>query len=210
MQLIVDSFDNLRKYISDLEDKFIKSYIPANPEIGPKEYEHFVKAYCILSHAAIEEYVEEVALKVMKRSIEDWKTKKKIVDSLLSIVTYYGLRLKIDEWEEETKVFDYLRKIIDEAKDKFSKDVDKNHGIRIQDLRNLLIPVGIDIMQDLNIKNSLHRLSSERGVYAHYQNASRKGARKVISPEDAKNCVDDCIKLCEDIKNKAVRKFNGA
>ena len=209
MQTIIDSFDGLKKHIAELEGRFINQFIPVDPEIGPEEYEHFVKAYCLLSHAAIEEYIEEVALKVMKRSIDDWRNKKKLVNSLLTIIAYYGIRIKVDEGEEETKIFDYLRKILDDANDKFSKDVEKNHGISISNLRNLLIPVGIDIKQDINLKDSLKKLSSERGVYAHYQKGDRKGAKKVISPENAKSYVGDCLLLCEDIKDKAMKIFNG-
>ncbi len=185
MQKIIEAFDELIEYINGLEGKFISSYIPVDPEVGPEEYEHSVKAFCLLSHAAIEEFIEEVALKVMKKSIDDWRDHKRIVNSLLTIISYYGIRLKIDESEDETKVFDYLRKILEDANGKFSNDVEKNHGISLNNLRNLLIPVGIDIKEDIKLKNSLSRLSSERGVYAHYQKGDRKGAKKVLSPEDA-------------------------
>jgi len=208
MQAVIELFNNLKIYVATLEDRFIKQYIPVDPEIGPGEYEISVKAYCLLSHAAIEEYVEEVVLKIMQRSIDDWTTKRKIVDGLLTLISYYGLRLKIDEGEDETKIYDYLRKILKEAKEKFSHDIEKNHGIGIANLRQLLLPVGIDIKQDENIKNSIKKLASERGLYAHYQRGDRKGAKKVLSPEDAKNYVDDCLNLCEDIKNKALNKFH--
>lgn len=208
MQTVIELFGDLKRYIANLADKFINQYIPVNPEIGPEEYEYFVRAYCLLVHAAIEEYIEEVALKVMKKSIDGWINEKKIVDSLLTIVAYYGLQLKIDEGEDEIKIFDYLRKLFDKAKKDFSNDVDKNHGIAIINLRHLLIPIGIDIKPDINLKNSINKLSSERGIYAHFQKGERKGPRKPLSPEDAKKYVEDCLSLCEDIKNKALNKFN--
>jgi len=208
MQTVINLFIDLKKYIELLEDRFIKKYIPVEPEIGPEEYEQFVKAYCLLSHAAIEEYMEEVVLKVIEKSIDDWTRERKIVDGLLTLISYYGIRLKIDEGVDEVKVFDYLRKMFKEAKKEFSKDIEKNHGIAIINLRRLLLPVGIDIKQDLNLKNSLNKLSSERGIYAHFQRGDRKGAKKVLSPEDAQKYVEDCLSFCEDIKNKALNKFN--
>jgi hypothetical protein len=46
------------------------------------------------------------------------------------------------------------------------------------------------------------QLAKERGTFAH-----KGAARKVVSPEDAKNYVNDCLELCRDIKDKTDQKF---
>jgi len=83
---------------------------------------------------------------------------------------------------------------------RFSKDVYNNQGISLKYLRRLLI--AIDIKDDVNLLNSLRRLASERGQYAH-----KRLIKNILSPEDAKNYVGDCLELCEDIKAKAISKF---
>jgi len=59
--------DDLKKHIELLEKTFISPFIPAEPSTTPDKYEHHVKAYCILCHAAFEEYFETIALSVMKK-----------------------------------------------------------------------------------------------------------------------------------------------
>ena len=198
----------LRADIEELEKTFIHRFIEERitkpDEIAePDEYEHHVKAYCVLCHAAFEKYFEDLALKVMDRCFDERIRLKKYTDTLVTLVSYYEQKLVIDlnENADETRVFDHLRCIFDEVKRKFSVDVHNNHGISLKYLRRLLIPVAIDIKEDIRLKNSLHKLASERGEYAHNPKKS------TLAPEDAKDCVQDCLELCEDIKERAKDKF---
>lgn len=204
---IENLYNALEDYINELEEKFIKPFIPTDSSVSPKEYEHLVKAYSILCHAAFEEYFEEVAFKVMDFGITHWLNKThtvKTTETLITLVCYYGLKLKIDENENnpETPVRDYLRKIFEEVKRKFSKDIRENHGISLKYLRKLMLPVALDIKKDVILLNSLQQLASERGAYAH-----KRVIQRVLPPEDAKKIVNDCLTLCDDVKNKAIGKF---
>ena len=207
--------NEFEKLLSDLKDdveelektfirRFIEDRIKKPDEIAePDEYGNHVKAYCVLCHAAFEKYFENLALKVMERCLNERIHSKKYTDTLVTLVSYYAQKLVIDlnENTDETRVFTHLRCVFDEVKRKFSADVNNNNGISLKYLRRLLIPVAIDIKEDIRLKNSLHKLASERGEYAHNP---QKGT---LPPEDAKNCVQDCLELCEDIKEKAKNKF---
>src|SRR5215216_3307367 len=145
----MSDFDNLYSdlsaHINILEHQFIARFLPPDPSTSPSEYEHFVKAYCILSHAAIEEYFEILSLKVMSQSLKEWLTKRRYTDTLTTLICTYGPKIKIDEDEttRETKVFDYLRPIFEDVKARFSSDIFNNHGISTKYLRKILIPVAI-------------------------------------------------------------------
>ena len=82
----MSDFENLlkelKKHIEDLQKTFIDAFIPTDPSTGPEAYEHQVQAYCLLCHAAFEEYFEKVALKVMSRSLNEWMTSGKYTDTL--------------------------------------------------------------------------------------------------------------------------------
>jgi len=203
MQDAQSLFEDLKSHLTGLEDKFIKTFLGVTTA-EPDDYDLFVRAYCVLSHAALEEYLESVALYVMERSVEGFILKREVTDTLLTLTAYYGLKLEVDENEStaETKAFDKLRPLLEHAKTKFSYSVHTNHGISIKYIRKLLCPIAVDIKQDPNLKNSLMQLAKERGTFAHH-----RSARKVISPEDAKNFVSDCLELCKDIKEKTDQKF---
>jgi hypothetical protein len=197
-------YSELQDHLSELGKQFIDTFIPTDPSVSPSEYDHLVKAYCVLSHAALEDYFESVALRVMQRAFAEWLHNRKVTEALLTLACYYGLQLKIDEDERnaETTVFDYLRPILEEAKKRFSIDINANHGVSVKYLRKLLIPVGINVKQDVNQLNSIRQLAKERGTYAH-----KKAAQKILSPEDAKQFVEDCLILCDDTRAKAVKKL---
>ena len=193
----------LREDIQELEETFIHRFIE-DPMRGPDEYKHHVQAYCVLCHAALEEYFENIAQEVTNQCVNEWTYSRKYTDTLVTLVSYYGQKLVIDlnEKADETRVFDHLRCVFKEVKQKFSADVNNNHGISLKYLRRLLIPVAIDIKEDIRLKGSLSRLARERGKYAH------KGSiPHVLSPEDARDYVNDCLELCEDVKEKAKNKF---
>lgn len=196
-------YEQLETHIASLEDQFIKNFL-ASETADPHEYDLPVRAYCVLSHAALEEYLEKVALYVMNQSVEAFIMEQKCNNTLLTLVSHYRLKLDVDSDENtyETKAYDYLKPILDKAKSRLSDAVAKNQGFSIKYMRKLLVPVAVDIKQDVNLKNSIMQLAKQRGMFAHKQVAN-----KVLAPEDAKGFVSDCLKMCEDIKQKTTAKF---
>jgi hypothetical protein len=191
----------LKAYVTELSKKFVDCYIPADPNASPDSYAHDVKAYCLLSHAAFEEFIEGVALGLTDYATQQWLSYRKVSDVIIALLCSHGGKIIIDEDENspETKPFDYLRPLIDDAKASFSKAIHKNHGVSILYLRNLLIPVAIEITQDPNQLNSLKKLTEGRGNYAH-----KWREKTVFAPEDAKGYVQDVLALCDEVRAKAV------
>lgn len=194
----------LKAYVAELGAKFVDRHIPADPNASPDSYVYDVKAYCILSHAAFEEFIERVALGLTDYATKQWMSHRKVSDVIIALLCSHGGKMKIDEDENslETKPFDYLRPLIDEAKTSFSKTIHKNHGVSILYLRTLLIPVAIEITQDSNLLNSLKKLTEGRGNYAH-----KWREKTVFAPEDAKGYVQDVLALCDEVSAKALGKI---
>jgi hypothetical protein len=172
-------YRELSAYVNELAIKFIDKYIPADPSIHPSAYVHDVRAYCVLSHAAFEEFIETAVVAVSSHAVDQWIARKRVNDVIPALLSWYGAKLKIDDDERspETKPFDYLLPLIEEAKAEFSRKVYNNHGISILYLRGLLIPVAIEIKQDLNLLNSLQKLAEGRGIYAHTVRTSDSNER---------------------------------
>ena len=199
-------YENTESYILSLEKSFLEKHL-TNPLASPDDYDFDVKSFCILSHAAFEDYAETIVLKVLHYSIENYVNSHHISESLITLMHFKasgsGYFDKLGDNAPLTNVYDYVRGILSDIKSSFSNEVImQNHGVSLKYLRQLLMPVAIDIPNDPKILNSLKLLANERGFYAHrFQHQGT--IKKSIEPEQAKNIVDDCLSLCRDIRDKA-------
>lgn len=195
--------------IADLEVRFISKWIPADPSVLPDEFEHDVKAFCVLAHAAFEEFAEEISLIVMKAAKDAWLNQR-FSKATVSILLAYQSKLDIidDESQRQDKVFDQIRKSLDECVAAHSVALSKNHGFSLKYLRSILTPVAIDIPEDdIQMMGSLKDLTEARGSYAHslakqalYGQWKRAGRPMV--PESARDAVSDCLALCKELANR--------
>jgi hypothetical protein len=208
--MIAEEIDKIYKdtesYVLSLEESFLKKHL-SNPLAAPDDYDYDVKSYCILCHAALEDFTETITLKVLHYAIENYVNHHYLSESLITLmhfkassITYFE---KLEENAPLVSIFDYSRKALGEIKSRFSKEITmQNHGASLKYIRQLLMPVAIDIPDDANMLNSLRLLANERGFYAHkFQHLG--AVKKSIEPEKAKNIVEDCLLLCWDIRNKA-------
>ena len=120
--------------------------------------------------------------------------------------TTYLKKIDNDESIELISSYDYIRnELKDNIKDKFAKEIYKNHGVSLKYIRQIFMPVGIDIPTNPSYLSSLQNLANERGAYAH-KFRDKGTVRKSVSPEYAKICVDDCKMMCKEILEKAKLK----
>jgi hypothetical protein len=96
---------------------------------------------------------------------------------------------------EFTKTTDsYAKDLLKETKRFFDTHIESNNGASLKYLLRLLIPVGIDIPNTLDL-NSLQKLSEYRGDYAH-----GKGVIQIISASDLTGYALDVVRLCRNIE----------
>jgi hypothetical protein len=193
---------DLKSEIKSLEKRFLDPWLPAQPGQLPSDFEYDVKAYCVLAHAAFEEFVEEVSSLALKLGLDSW-WEKKFSLILVSLISTYGLKIKVMDSEDkmQDRVTDQIREGISECKKKHSAIIKNNHGFSLKYLRAILTPVGIDIPESVKLLESLNELAEARGSFAHSK-AQRalygrieKAARPMV-PEKAKETVNDCLELC--------------
>jgi len=200
-----DLYSELTSYINILELRFLNRFLAADvdPFLPPSEYELDVRAYCILSHAALEDFFEQTAQKIMTKSLDEWANSNfKINDSLLTLASYASY--KFEKIEEDTlSPVEYLRRVFDDANRKLSQSIFNNHGTSQRYLKDILLPVALQVNQDPALQNSLQQLVKQRGDYAH-----RGVVKNILAPESARRYVQDCLKLCLDIRDKANSKFS--
>lgn len=203
-------FCDLSNEIEGLEDRFISKWIPADPLVLPGEFEHDVKAFCVLAHAAFEEFVEEISLIVMKSAKDAWLNQRFSKAAVAMLLAYQSkLDVVDDESQKQDNIFDQVRKNLDDCAAAHSVALSKNHGFSLKYLRSILTPVAIDIPEgDIQLMGSLKELTEARGSYAHsiakqalYGQWKRAGRPMV--PESARDAVSDCLNLCKELANRA-------
>lgn len=202
MNEFASMYQELNYYLLDIQSKFIDSFFPVDPSVGPEQYEHDVRAYCILSHAALEQFFEDIVRLVVIKSIENWSKDRRITLPLLTLLSYSNSRLTVDK-SDPPPIDDILKEVIQKTENQISNELENNHGAAKKYLQRMLMPVSIDILNDATVTSSLARLASARGQYAHLRKV-----KSIIAPEDAKKCVNDCLVLCQHVASQAEHHFS--
>lgn len=186
-----------------LEERFMQRWTPALPEHQPDDFQHDVKAYCVLAHAAFEEFAEDASLLALQNARDAWLSKRFSPATVALLGAYkFVLNISDDEGVEQDRIFDQVRHALDAHIDRHSKSIANNHGFSLKYLRSILLPVGIDIPDSVKHIASLKDLAEARGSYAHTR-AHRalygqwKRAGRPMEPEKAKTAVHDCLELCD-------------
>lgn len=185
--------------------ELIIRYIDPHKNIfeGPDEYNLDVHSFCILCHAAFEEFIEDITLYSIDKIEKNFKSpQRKFSFATLCLLHFDENSKKLNDEKDWPVVYnDYLADRITKRKSELSKyATQENHGIDIKYLRKLLQPIGIEVPNNPNETSALAKLKSIRGAYAH----SYARSPKSISPEDAEDIVYDVLHMVERIKDKAL------
>jgi len=130
-----------------------------------------VQSFVLMTHAAIEQYLEELgeaaALKARKR----YKEKGHISKTLLALITSNSIKRNIEGISYVENLSDISVGIEESSKNACTAYVmlcKKNNGIKSKDQKALLLPVGVDPSQvDPVVFNGLNTLGTHRGDIAH-------------------------------------------
>ena len=194
-------FSALEEHIAELLIRYID--IHKDPLENPSDYSLDVHSFCILCHAAFEEFIEDVTLYSVDRIEKEFKgNPRKYSFATLCLLHFDEHQKSINDESKWPDVFnDYLLERISTRKSELSKyAMQDNHGIDIKYLRKLLQPIGIEIPRTPNEMSALAQLKTIRGAYAH----SYARNPRLISPEDAEKIVYDVLGMVQRIKDKAI------
>jgi len=159
-----------------------------------------IRAYCVLGHAAIEEFFESIAMAVFNNAIDLW-TRKSVSWPLLALALYHGYYEPRKEeklsLKREAKVT-FMHSAVAKLKEYYPNQIHQNHGARLDHLINIFNPIGIEI-PDKPFIGSLESFASWRGDFAH------KGmtAQRISSATSVHNSIQDILILCFELKDAA-------
>lgn len=137
-----------------------------------------VQSYILLSHAALEDYLESLVLATAEAALQRFVSTQRISRSLLGLITS-GLIGRMEEKALSKKVSEELFQDVSTfasvAYGRFKSVVGDNNGVKIADQRRLLLPVGVDpATEDPVTMAALDSFGGKRGAIAHGLKIAKK------------------------------------
>lgn len=174
-------------------NKLEELYLPTHDEPlhkYTKREEDDIRAYSLLVHAELESYFETMSQAKAQKALSLWRKNHKYHSHvLLSLSCFVEQTQKVkDEKTLELK----LRKIVGV----FCETIKNNNGIKEQNIKNLLLPIGIEEKDlDSTWLNTLNSFGATRGQIAH----TGASVTKVPNHDDIKNDVKHILLILKDL-----------
>ncbi|HEX4374217.1 MAG TPA: HEPN domain-containing protein [Puia sp.] len=192
-------FVALKEHIDALEKKFIEHHLAVAGIAAPDSYDLDIRAFCVLSHAAFEQFVEDICVGLAQDAISAWLYNHCCSQPLLALMAFQCDCLTIDS-DPKISFSMHIRLASDKARTTFSNYLQtQNHGVSAKYLRYMLLSVGLDMPDNSIWLGSLEQLAKERGNLAH-----KSHVKKIPSPKDAQDWVQDCVKMLKKICDDAL------
>lgn len=145
----------LEKRISEIENHFFPT-INLTGNYTDEEID-FTRAYCVLSHAEIEAYLEDALLEILKNNFIEWKKDiSKVTPMILNLICSAQNKTSHNDPPETLAQLGY------NTLEAYAK---KNNGIKRHNVIGLFSPIGYDL--DQTLINDLDNFGSTRGDIVH-------------------------------------------
>jgi len=148
-------YNDLESRISQIEGHLLPA-ISVTGVYSVKE-DDLTRAYCVLCHAEIEAYLEDILRETTKKVYDRWMLNKDIIHPILLHLAFtYKLKEKAKDNPASTIAKSYIS---------YGKVIDGNNGVKDHNLTNLLVPIGFNI--DGPLRATLEDFGKRRGEIAH-------------------------------------------
>jgi len=146
-----------------------------------------VQSFVFLSHAAFEVYVEELSRSVSEEAVRLLNVDGIITKALISMTAWETIAQVDDDIKRKKiklEVANNFKTFANASKINLHKQIEDNHGIRKVNLRDLLVPIGVDPeIVDMATFAALDALGLKRGHIAHKVKIQREETRSSIIGE---------------------------
>ena len=188
----------LEDRLLEIEIKYIAPH--SNPTASPSAYLLDLQSYAILAHAAFEEYIELICKKVAEETFVLFKTAHKLSFTTICMLHFIDRSDSPKNWTDFDRIYSRLLTCLGEARNKLSKLADDNNGMNLNYLKNLLIPVGLEIPHTVKEIGSFDKLARYRGDFAH---RSTIALSVIPTPSDVVNVVEDVLGYMNSLDKQA-------
>lgn len=133
-----------------------------------RKEQDLIKSFILLTHAEIEAYIEDIAKDKIQQAIRNWNLTRNKSNCLKSVLAFVGSEINFDNDSNAKNLAHRINRIISHY---FNSIIDKNHGIKENNILKILLPLGIEINQfDLTWLSTMNSFGATRGLFAHSSN----------------------------------------
>lgn len=178
--IIEAKYRELVRRIQSLRRQFVPEYNAQGTYT--LEEQDGIRAFVLLTHAALERYLEDVCSEVAQSSCTAWGVDGVPRHAVIALLGHGGQDVK-DAPGELSDGPSSLRQTVERVRVAYRNRVFSNNGIKQKDVLGLLLPVGVlDHQIDAVWLASVDSFGSERGGHAHASDAAQ-------TPRDAADVV---------------------
>jgi len=142
---------SLQDRIGQLDKHFLSKIDPSR-QADECEVD-LIRAYCLLSHAEFENYIEQSILATAEAAMKKWQKKPNDISAI--ILSFLLIN------NENISPSQKIHKSFNDLKSK----LEKNHGIKTHNIDNITKPIGF--VMDGTLQATLHSFGGTRGDIAH-------------------------------------------
>lgn len=196
-------FRALKRRLSVLRARFLPRKFSQMGAYSAKQLDR-ARAYCLLAHAEIEHYLEKRAREIVVSAMRKWRESRYVSHTLVHLAcningNRVGLPTKLGCPESVTS-------ILQEAVNQYFHSLDTNHGIRIENILRILLPIGVrESDLDPVWLSTIDAFGGRRGRAAH-----SSAVTYTIDPQDELNTVKsimDGLRELDQLLNRMLRQL---
>lgn len=177
-----DPLQGAEEFIENLDDKNYQ-----------EKYWIHLRSYILLTHATLENFIEDCAKYLINLSHTNYTTEN-IIDMRLSWLMLDAERNKVKGKE--------LKSVVQMLVDSYKKQVNDNHGIKEHNLKKIFEPIAIEL-SNFNL-DAYNELGKMRGHFAHSgSHAAHTEANRLTNISN----INNYIKYVEDVTKDVERNI---
>lgn len=155
-------FNQLVKRLESLRAHLLPPRFSLTGQYSNKDYD-LARAYLVLAHAEIEAYCEDRGRKVAQRAHELWKRKGRQSKVLRRLILFHHAEAR-KPWMPVERSPEKIEKAVNY----YISLVEKNHGVREDNLFGMFFPIGIESRAVDNVwLTIMDSFATSRGAVAH-------------------------------------------
>lgn len=171
-------YNNLVARVTQLESHLLPAIDPTlNYTAKDRD---LTRAFCLLCHAELEAYIEDITKEIVDKAFAKWNTNKEIISPIIFHLAY-------NYRQENGKPKETPYGMVFKSYNSLTDTIKKNNGIKENNLTGFFKPIGFEI--DPTLQSTLNDYGKTRGDIAH----TSFNTQQPLDPATEKNNISQIL-----------------